>query len=257
MYVNAWLIQHEGQQPGSYPSGGPVSKMMDIWRAAAPDIDLYAPDIYLPDFKAVCAQYDRSRNPLFIPEARRGDEAARNTFWAVAQHDAICFAPFGIEDISTDHSLIRSYDILNQLTALITKYNGTGKMVGVLQQKPEEKGTEVNLGGYRVQIQYAGKGHATDKLAFGLIINTAPDQYVLAGNYFSVHFSAASPGPKHAEIAQVWEGRYQNGRWIPGRCLNGDETSANWQAKVPPNAGDSFADPDVPRILRVRLIRHD
>jgi Domain of unknown function (DUF5597)/Glycosyl hydrolases family 35 len=256
MYVNAWLIQHEGQEPGRYPSGGPVSKVMDIWRAAAPDIDLFAPDIYLPDFKAVCARYTRSDNPLFIPEARRGDEATRNAFWAVAQHDAICFAPFGIEDISTEHPLIRSYDILAQLTPLITKYNGTGKMVGVLQQKPEEKGTEVDLGGCRAQIEYAGKGKATDKLAFGLIINTGPGEYLLAGNYFSVHFSA-SRGPKRVEIAQVWEGRYQHGKWIPGRCLNGDETGANWQAKLPPNASDSFADPNVPRILHVRVIRHD
>jgi beta-galactosidase GanA len=257
MYVNAWLIQHEGQEPGKYPSGGPVSKVMDIWRAAAPDIDIYAPDIYLSDFKAVCESYARSGNPLFIPEARRGDEAARNAFWAIARHDAICFAPFGIEDISTDHPLVKSYDLLAQLTPLITKYNGTGKMVGILQQKTEEKDAEVDLGGYRAHIEYASRDRAGDKLAFGMIINTGPDEFLLAGNYFSVHFSAASPGLKYAEIAQVWEGRYENGRWIPGRCLNGDETAAHWQAKLPPNTSDIFANPDVPRILRVWLYRHD
>jgi hypothetical protein len=257
MYVNAWLIQHEGQEPGKYPSGGPVSKVMDIWRAASPEIDIYAPDIYLLDFKAICESYSRSVNPLFIPEARRGDEAARNAFWAFAQHDAICFAPFGIEDISTDHPLVKSYDLLAQLTALITEHNGTGKMAGVLQQKAEEKGTEVELGGYRAHIQYAGRGNTGNKLAFGLIINTGPDEFLLAGNYFSVHFSAASPGPRHAEIAQVWEGRYENSNWIPGRCLNGDETAANWQAKLPPNISDTYANPDVSRILRVWLYRHD
>jgi hypothetical protein len=147
MYVNAWLIQHEGQEPGKYPSGGPVSKVMDIWRAAAPEIDIYAPDIYLTDFKAICESYARSGNPLFIPEARRGDEAARNASWAFTLHDAICFDPFGIEDISTDHPLVKSYDLLAQLTPLITKYNNTGKMAGILQQKAEEKGTEIELGG--------------------------------------------------------------------------------------------------------------
>ena len=45
---------------------------MDIWRAAAPAIDFLAPDIYLLDFKAVCASYVRSGNPLMIPEARQG-----------------------------------------------------------------------------------------------------------------------------------------------------------------------------------------
>jgi beta-galactosidase GanA len=77
------------------------------------------------------------------------------------------------------------------------------------------------------------------------------------GKYFSVHFAAASPGPKNAAIAQVWEGRYEQGRWIPGRCLNGDETGAHWQAKLPPNTSDIFANPDVPRILRVKLYRHE
>ena len=257
MYVNAWLIQHEGQQPGKYPSGGPVSKVMNIWQAAAPEIDIYAPDIYLPDFKAVCESYARSGNPLFIPEARRGDEAARNAFWAFAQHDAICFAPFGIEDISTDHPLVKSYDILAQLTPLITKYNGTGKMAGILQQKAEEKGTEIDLGGYRADVQYTGRDNTSNKLAFGLIINTGPDEFLLAGNYFTVHFSAASSGSQHAEIAQVWEGRYEGGKWIPGRCLNGDETAANWQAKLPPNMSDTYADPNMPRILHVLLYRHD
>ena len=130
-------------------------------------------------------------------------------------------------------------------------------MAGILQQKAEEKGTEIELGGYRAHIQYTGRNSTVSKFAFGLIINTGPDEFLLAGNYFSVHFSAASPGPQQAEIAQVWEGRYENGRWIPGRCLNGDETAANWQAKLPPNMSDTYADPDVPRILRVLLYRHD
>lgn len=69
MYANAWLVQHKGQEPGKYPSGGPVARMMDLWRAAAPSIDLLAPDIYLDDFKAVCAEYTQNGNPLFIPEA--------------------------------------------------------------------------------------------------------------------------------------------------------------------------------------------
>ena len=32
---------------------------------------------------------------------------------------------------------------------------------------------------------------------------------------------------------------------------------AHWQAKLPPNTSDVFANPDVPRILRVRLYRHE
>ncbi|HKJ69298.1 MAG TPA: beta-galactosidase, partial [bacterium] len=82
MYVNAWLVQNDNQIPGDYPSGGPVARMLDVWRAGAPAIDFFAPDIYLQDFKGVTTRYTRAGNPLMIPEARRGEEAARNAFWA-------------------------------------------------------------------------------------------------------------------------------------------------------------------------------
>ena len=257
MYANAWLVQNDEETPGDYPSGGPVSRVMDIWRAAAPQIDFLAPDIYLTDFKTVTASYVRSGNPLMIPEARQGPEAARNVFWALAEHDAMCFAPFGIEDIEVDHPLVASYQLLDELMPLITKYQGTGEMAGVLQEKTEEEGTEIVVGDYRVNVRYRQKAKDQTNMAYGLIINVAPDEYLIAGNWFQVNFTPITPGPRHAGILQVWEGRFDKGRWIPGRCLNGDETAAHWVAKLPPNDRDRFAGSTQPRILRVTLYRHD
>ncbi len=257
MYANAWLVQNDKQKPGDYPSGGPVSRVMDIWRAAAPMIDFLAPDIYLPDFKAVCASYVRSGNPLMIPEARQGPEAARNACWAIAEHDAMCFAPFGIEDIDTDHPLVGSYDVLRQLMPLITKYQGTAKMAGILQQSVDEEGTTIDIGEYRANVRYNKQAKGQADMSYGLIVSIGPDEYLIAGNWFQVNFSLATPGPRHAGILQVWEGVYEGGEWIPGRCLNGDETAAHWVAKLPPNDHDRFAGSDRPRILRVTLYRHD
>ncbi len=258
MYANAWLVQNDEQKPGDYPSGGPVSRMMDVWRAGAGEaIDLLAPDIYLTDFKAVCARFVRSGNPLLIPEARKGPEAARNVFWAVAEHDAMCFAPFGIEDIDPNHPLIDSYDILYQLMPLIVKYQGIAKMAGILQQNADEEGTTIELGDYRANVRYRRQAKGQADMSYGLIINTAPDEYLIAGNWFQVNFSPTTPGPRHAGILQVWEGTFEDGQWVPGRCLNGDETAAHWVAKLPPNDRDRFAGVDRPRILRVTLYRHD
>lgn len=257
MYANAWLVQNDKQTPGDYPSGGPVSRVMDVWRAAAPAIDFLAPDIYLPDFKAVCARYVRSGNPLMIPEARQGPEAARNVFWAVAEHDAMCFAPFGIEDIDVNHPLIDSYEVLYQLMPLIVKLQGTGRMAGVLQQEPDEEGVAIEVGDYRANIRYNRQAKGQTDMSYGLIMNIGPDEVLVAGNHFQVNFSPATPGPRHAGILQVWEGTYEDGRWVPGRCLNGDETAAHWVAKLPPNDHDRFAGSDRPRILRVTLYRHD
>ncbi len=232
MYVNAWLVQNPGQQPGRYPSGGPVSRMLDVWRAAAPEIDLLAPDIYLPDFKGVCASYTRSGNPLFIPEAQRGPVSAANVFWAVGQHDAMGFAPFGIDSIEGEHPLARSYEILSELTPLITKHNGTGRMIGVLEDS--EPNAVVTLGDYQFHIEYGWRRPREEKepRAYGLIIQTGADEYVAAGSGFSVRFSAVEPAQR-ARIGYIEEGRFAGGAWKPGRRLNGDETAGGDRLILP------------------------
>jgi beta-galactosidase GanA len=46
MYANAWLGPQPGATlPGTWPSGGPVARVMDVYRAAAPSLDFLAPDI--------------------------------------------------------------------------------------------------------------------------------------------------------------------------------------------------------------------
>jgi hypothetical protein len=264
MYVNAWLVQNETQKPGGYPSGGPVSRVMDTWRAAAPAIDLFAPDIYLPDFKAVTASYHRSGNPLFIPEARGGSVGAANAFWAFAQHDAICFSPFGIDGIAgmapetapREDPLGASYALLAELAPTITKYNGEGKMAGILPG--DDQSQSLVLGGYRLEIQFIGRrdqgppgtpprAGATPERGFGLVIATAPDEYLVAGTGFTVRFAAESPGPKIARIASIEEGRFADGKWIPGRRLNGDENGGGVRMMFGSRLG----------IQRIQLYRHD
>ena len=55
MYANAWLAANSG----TYPSGGPVAHVHDVWRAAAPHLAVLAPDIYVGEFKEICAAYAR------------------------------------------------------------------------------------------------------------------------------------------------------------------------------------------------------
>ena len=72
MYANAWLGPQPGQDlPGKYPSGGPVSRVTDVYRAAAPSLDLLAPDIYVADFKGTCDLYARSGKPVVHPRSPR------------------------------------------------------------------------------------------------------------------------------------------------------------------------------------------
>jgi beta-galactosidase GanA len=48
MYANVWLREDRFRRPGEYPSGGAVSTMIPIWKAAAPALAFLSPDIYLP-----------------------------------------------------------------------------------------------------------------------------------------------------------------------------------------------------------------
>ena len=111
MFVNAAVIRPE-YAPGQYNSGGPLSHSIDLWKAGAPQLDFLAPDIYF-EFKKWCEQYDVPGNPLFIPEVTSFAPTAANVFFAVGQHKAIGYSPFGIDGLeeAAAAGLARSYDI--------------------------------------------------------------------------------------------------------------------------------------------------
>lgn len=162
--MNAWLEQHP-DRPGCYPSGGPVGKLIPLWKKAAPSLDLIAPDIYLPDLKGVCEEYSVCGNTLFIPEARRDPVTASNAFYALGGMNAIGFSPFAVEDFlkeemegpeasllaalnievdgfscrGTGPYLVRSYQVLNELYPLLLKWRGTDRMTGFIRRNPYER----------------------------------------------------------------------------------------------------------------------
>jgi beta-galactosidase GanA len=105
MYTNAWLRENGFQRPGEYPSGGPVSTMIPVWKAAAPALQLLAPDIYLSNdnvFLDICSKYSRPDNPLLVPEMGKGPDFARHQFQALGNFNAIGVAPYGIDPFGTD-----------------------------------------------------------------------------------------------------------------------------------------------------------
>jgi hypothetical protein len=231
MYANAWLVAHDGQEPGKYPSGGPVARMMDVWRAAAPHIDYLAPDIYRPDFSFVCREYTQSGNPLMIPEARRDDRAAANAWYAFAEHDAICFAPFAIDDLQPDHPLGKTYELLEGMIPILGECHGRGRMAGFLQEGPAQR--ELDLGGYRFHVRFTEPPGDGSGPGAGLLITLGRGELIAAGQGFVMTFSARPGEPPNVEFLAVEEGRFENGQWRPRRRLNGDEYYAGVILKQP------------------------
>ena len=256
MYANAWLgPQPRMDLPGQYPSGGPVARVHDVWRAAAPSLDLLAPDIYVEDFKGTCALYARAGNPLFIPEARAMTGSA---FWAIGQNSALGFSPFGIDDLPEHHQLGNAYQVLGSLMPLIAKAQSEGRIRGVLMDS--ETPETVSFAGYKLTVNSVKRypwmlaegqqameqqgRNPPDRRPMGLVLSTGPDEFLVAGAGLAINFAPDSPGLPEASIGWIDEGVYEKGQWIAGRRLNGDEGR-----------------PAIPfgpiKVLKIKLYRHE
>jgi len=250
MFVNAALVR-PGHQPGQYPSGGPLPHLVDVWRAAAPSLDFLAPDIYFQNFAEWTRRYQRSGNPLFVPEAMRGPDASVNGLYAFGAHDAIGFSPFGIESIgeAAAKQLAASYDLVSQLEPLLVGLQGKGMTAGLLSEGPEQRQPqEVRLNGYVLLASFeqgappaladgvilpTGAAATQPPPSGGLILATAPDEFVVAGTAVTITFASSVAG-KRAGILGAEEGRFVAGRWENSRWLNGDETHQGRHIRLEP-----------------------
>ncbi|MGA7340563.1 MAG: DUF5597 domain-containing protein [Terracidiphilus sp.] len=264
MYVNAALVR-PGRMPGQYPSGGPLPHLFDIWRAAAPAIDFYSPDLYFPNFVEWAKQYALPGNPLFIPETGRVDaaEMTANAFYAYGELNSMAFSVYAPEFLKPQEqqALGDGYAILDQLTPLILANQGTGRMVGI-RAPAQFDGTvdlatqQFTLGDFTFSVQFSepapvsvGAKAETDSPGAhgGLIVQLGEDEFLVAGTGMIVTFGASAGGKNLAGIDSIWEGSFVNGVWTPGRNLNGDDDNQGRYLRMPK---DSFA------IRRVRLYRY-
>jgi hypothetical protein len=279
MFVNAWIVQPQDKGPGDYPSGGPVAHVHDVWRAGAPQIDILAPDIYLPDFPGILARYSRSGNPVFIPESRGDAGGVANAFYAMGQLGAIGYSPFGIDNTARlvalrpeagqpppthveNLPLPQGYGVLRQLAPLILEHQATGSMgaAWLTKECPTDK---IRLGDYTLEMDLRRNRRAPNQvpdLGYGLAIALGPDEYVVSGSDVQVTFSPNTPGPMIAGLLSVEEGTFANGRWMPGRRLNGDEVQLRYDLSAAATDNQSAAGlrfgPGAPTIQRVRLYRY-
>jgi hypothetical protein len=228
MFVNAWLVQPEDKRPGDYPSGGPQAHVLDLWRAGAPNIDLLCPDIHLPDCEGISVQYTRNNNTLFVPESGGGERGAGNAFFVVGKPKGIGYSPFGIERIIANNekdAITTAYKILASLAPVILESQSNGTITSVLLNQEINPSEEIVLGDYKLLVELARNRRSPSVPAqgYGIIINSAPDEYIISGSNIQVSFSPNTSGPAIAAIAQLDEGKFENGIWITRRRLNGDD----------------------------------
>ena len=279
VFTNSWIVQPEDRGPGDYPSGGPQPLSLDIWKAAAPSIDLNCPDIYLPNFPDHVAAFHRHDNPLFVPESRGDAGGVANAYYAIGRHAALGYSPFGIDDPGRlvtlrpepgtsgpqdlkSTPLARGYAVLRELAPLIHEHQSKGSIgsAWLTKGKPRQ---ELMLGGHTLTFELRRNRRnptETAELGYALAIALAPDEYLVAGTDVHVTFTPSSSDQSIAGIADASRGSFQNGEWRAQRSMSGDDILLEYdlaKAAVNRQSGSGlFFGPDGPVVQRVKLYRY-
>lgn len=250
MFVNTWMASWQvakPMKPGSYPSGGPMPNVMDIWRAGAPQIDILAPDIY-EQFEERAALYHRAWNPLFIPELARDARHAANVMIAFGTHDAIGISPFGLESVPLfGDELAKSYGLIAQMAPTILAYQGRG-VIGGAVLSADHGDEKVIVGDYTLTLGIARHyTFPTPDFPAGIFVQIGPDEFLIGARGLTVSFSPNTPGAANVGFLRVDDGGFVDGKWVQGRQLNGDEILGGKGLRV---RGDRYM------IQRVKLYRY-
>lgn len=276
MFVNAALREPSGSPApwkGDFASGGPTHDVIDIYKAAAPHIDLAAPDIYMPESHKVTAilqSYRRPDNALMIPEMGNAAGYARYVYQALGM-GAIGIAPFGLDyaDYSnyplgskfTDRRMVepfaKVYGVFAPMARQWARWAFEGRTHGVAEGDDRAPQT-LTLRGWKATVsfrefQFGERQYLKDKNEYqsgtelpsgGVAFAQVGDnEFVLVGQQARIKFAVdgANDG-KPSMLARVEEGRFDaNGKWVMERNWNGDQTDYGLNL------------PATPVVLKVRL----
>jgi beta-galactosidase GanA len=252
MYANASLTDPftlEGAQSGA--SGGPNWNVIEIWKAAAPNIDILAPDIYSSDqrkYAKYIEHYSRPDNALLIPETGN-DVAFARFFWLALGHGAIGWAPFGMDDTGyfnfplgarqldaeTVDAFASKFAVLRPIAGEWASLAFKHPTVGFA--KPQDGADQsAVLGRWKITAMYglwqfgmrerASNPPPPSKdqpVGGAAIIQLGQDEFLIVGSDVRLGFSLDKPNGASSQFLSVEEGSFDNGRWVMARRWNGDQ----------------------------------
>lgn len=245
MYVNCQLPA-PGERAGEYPSGGPHPDFLEVYRATAPSIDFYSPDIYWPNFEYWIDRYRFAGNAVFVPEARM-DSAPDNALYAYGEAKAFGFSPFGIDSLQPSESeesvlpnIAQVYDVLGQMSNLLLSSQASGHVRALVLHKDSPRPTRtIALGGYLFECalsrSWPSRTLSTDDGAM-IAIESGPNEFYIAGSGLIITF-ARDPDTdnKIGGIASIEEVNRSGNDWIVVRRLNGDQSNQGRQLSMDPH----------------------
>ena len=243
LYANAALRDPlSNPSATTYESGGPTDNVIPIWKAAAPALDLVAPDIYLSGSEKVLKVlelYNRADNALFVPEASSSADKAKYLYEVIAR-GGIGFSPFGIDDNgrgATEAEIAerlaafaQDYAMAAPMMRELAKWGFEGKVKSVVEREDHAEQT-IDLGAWQAVVSFGGPGRggkaATNAQPTGkaMIVQLEENKFILIGSLCHFTFKPlGSNAGKAWQYGKVEEGNYENGVFKMRRILNGDET---------------------------------
>ncbi len=276
MYVNCSLRDpFNPGPPGAYASGGPTDNVISIYRAAAPAIDIVAPDIYIKESPKVMRVIElyRAGGPLLVPEIGNDPVFARY-FYDLLGAGALGIVPFGMDHTGYSNFPLGAKDVdaaieafgrpFRLLAPVAREWAGLAatKRVWGASEPDDRASRKLDLGRWTATLsfnewQFGMKewfpnvketpdwrsGAAKDGPSGGaLLVELGPDEFLLTGQRVRVSFDVAAGRKVNGFIfASVEEGSYAGGKWTRSRIWNGDQTDYGLNLT------------DEPRWLRVRL----
>jgi beta-galactosidase GanA len=256
-----------------FASGGPTFDVIDIYKAAAPHIDLAAPDIYMPESNKVSANLQRFQQPgnaLLVPEMGNAAGYARYV-WQILGRGALGVAPFGIDyaeysnyPLGSRYTDKRMVEPFAQVFAAFApmgrqwaRWAFEGRTHGVAEGDDRAPQT-LALDGWNVTVsfrefQFGERAWLHDKSDYPLgtdqpngglaLAQLGPDEFVVVGQRARLKVSGAGANAGKPSLwARVEEGHFEaDGRWIMERVWNGDQTDYGLNL------------PATPTVLKVRM----
>lgn len=248
MFANAWLDGFPHRADG-FPSGGPIPKVMPVWKEVAKSIDMLCPDIYHKDFYGVCDKYATKSNALFIPETVKGPVSASRVLANLGLYkNTVGISPFGVDDIlsapkydkmtedeldgllfdyhwdrcvpeNTEY-LRRAYKIIDGIWDLYIKEKD--KFIGFARRSANEDGVVIPMGKYDILVYYPLDGQEGKAGSGGFVVPIDEYSFYIVGCNARIRLVPRRGSSWQAEPVGMWEGRFEKGEFIPGRKQNGD-----------------------------------
>lgn len=102
------------------------------------------------------------------------------------------------------------------------------------------KTEEIILGNYKLKVSHdytLGWSPEAKKpdwpMSGAIIIQENDNDFIIAGTGIVVTFTVSNRTDKSVGILQAEEGKFDNGKWIPGRRMNGDQDHQGRHIRIP------------------------